>query len=99
MVRFAKPDCPILVDLAFVSPILFVVILLSCASYNSCSHTQIIAHIGCIHIGGALLAFLEKYAKWHLLAKFEFHSICTYLGRANTICMDPKFLLNIFCKL
>jgi hypothetical protein len=34
-----KPDGPVLVDLAYVSPILFVVILLSCASHNSCSYT------------------------------------------------------------
>jgi hypothetical protein len=38
------------------------VILLSCASHNTCSHTQIVAHIGCIDIGGALLEFLEKCA-------------------------------------
>jgi hypothetical protein len=36
----SKLDCPILVDLAYVSPILFVVFLLSCASRNTCSHTQ-----------------------------------------------------------
>jgi hypothetical protein len=99
MVRFVNSDYPALADFAYVSPILFVVILLSCASHNSCSHTQIVAHIGCIHIGGALLDFLEKCAKWHLFAKFEFHSICTYLGGANTIRMDLKFLLNIFCEL
>jgi hypothetical protein len=99
MVRFAKLDCLVLIDLAYVSPILFVVILLSCAAHNSCCHTQIVAHIRCIHIGGALLDFLEKCAKWHLYAKFEFHSICTYLRGANTIHMDPKFLLNIFCML
>jgi hypothetical protein len=60
---FAKSDSLVLVDLAYVSPILFVAILLSCASHNSCSHTQIIAHIECIHIGGVLLDFLEKCAK------------------------------------
>jgi hypothetical protein len=66
MVWFAKPDCPVLVNLAYVSPILFIVILLSYASHNLCSHTQIIAHIGCIHIGEALFDFLEKCAKWHI---------------------------------
>jgi hypothetical protein len=60
MVRFAKPDCPVLVDLAYVSSFLFVMILLSCASHNSSSHTQIIAHIGCIHIGGNSLGFPWK---------------------------------------
>jgi hypothetical protein len=60
MVRIAKLDCPILTDLTYVSLILFVVILLSCASHNSCSHTQIVAHIGCIHIGRALLDFFEN---------------------------------------
>jgi hypothetical protein len=38
------------------------VILLSCASRNTRSHT-IIAHIRCIDIGGALFEFLKKYAK------------------------------------
>jgi hypothetical protein len=66
MVRFTKPDYQVLTNLAYVSPILFVMILLSCASNNSCSHTQIIAHIRCIHMGGALLDFLEKCVKWHL---------------------------------
>jgi hypothetical protein len=99
MFQFVKPDCSILIDIAYVSIILFVVILLSCASHNSCSHRQIIARIRCIHIGGSLLDFLKKCAKWHLYAKFEFHSICTNLGGANTVRMDPKFLLNIFCKL
>jgi hypothetical protein len=99
MLSLEKPDCLILANLAYVSLILFVVILLSCASHNSCSHTQIVAQIRCIHIGGALLDFLEKCVKWHLCAKFEFHSICTYLGGANTICMDPKLLLKILCKL
>jgi hypothetical protein len=66
MVQFAKLDCPVLADLTYVSPILFVVILLSCVSHNSCSHTQIVAHNGCIHIGGALLDFLKKCVKWHL---------------------------------
>jgi hypothetical protein len=55
-----KPDCLVLTDLAYVSLILFFVILLSCASHNLCSHTQIVAHIGCIHIGGALLNFLKN---------------------------------------
>jgi hypothetical protein len=94
-----KSDGPVLTDLAYISPILFIVILLSCASHILCSHTQIVAHIRCIHVGGSLLDFLEKYVKWHLYAKFKFHSICTYLGGANTICMYQKFLLNIFCKL
>jgi hypothetical protein len=54
-------------------------------------HThKIVTLIGCIDIGGALLDLLEKCAKWHLLVKFEFHSICTYLGGANSICMDQK---------
>jgi hypothetical protein len=60
MVRFAKPNCPILADLAYVSPILFVVILLSCALSNYCSHTHIVAHIGCIDIAGALLVSVKN---------------------------------------
>jgi hypothetical protein len=57
-----KPDGPVLTDLAYVSSILFVVILLSCTSHNSCSPTQIVAHIECIHRRGALLNFLENCA-------------------------------------
>jgi hypothetical protein len=57
---FTKPDSPVLVDLAYVSPILFVAIHLSCASHNSCSHTQIIAHIKCIHIGEFSWIFLKN---------------------------------------
>jgi hypothetical protein len=54
-------------------------------------HTyKIIALIECIDIGGALLDFLERCAKWHLMAKVEFHSIYTYLGGANSICMDQN---------
>jgi hypothetical protein len=56
---------------------------------------KIVVLIGCIDTGGALLDFLEKCAKWHLYAKFEFHLICTYLGGVNSICMDQKYLLNI----
>jgi hypothetical protein len=38
-------------------------------------HThKIVVLIGCIDIGAALLDFLERCAKWHLLATFEFHS-------------------------
>jgi hypothetical protein len=62
------------------------------------AHT-FVAPLRCIDIGRVLLDFLEKCVKWHLYAKFEFHSICTYLGRANSICMDPKCFLNIFYKL
>jgi hypothetical protein len=39
MVWFVKPDCLILTDRAYVSPVLIVVVLLSCASRNTCSHT------------------------------------------------------------
>jgi hypothetical protein len=62
MLSLEKSDVPVLmvlVDLAYDSLILFVVILLSYASHNSCSHTQIVTHIRCIHIGRALLDFLE----------------------------------------
>jgi hypothetical protein len=62
----AKSDGPVLTELAYIFLILFVVILQSCASHNSCSHTQIVTHIGCIHIGGTLLNFLEKRVKWNL---------------------------------
>jgi hypothetical protein len=41
------------------------VILLSCASCNTYSHT-IIAHIRCIDIEGAFFEFLKKCAKWYL---------------------------------
>jgi hypothetical protein len=68
--------------------ILIVLIILPCASHV---HThKIVALIGCIDIGGVLLDFLKKYVKWHLKAKVEFYSICTYLGRANSICMDQN---------
>jgi hypothetical protein len=101
-IRFIKSDGPVLADRAF---------LVLCSSSPRCCDSLImyntyhlfthiiIAPPRCIHIGGALLDFLEKCAKWHLWAKFEFHSICTYLGGANSICMDSKCLLNIFCKL
>jgi hypothetical protein len=58
-----------------------------------------VAHLGCIHIGEALLVFLENVQNGILGQKFEFHSICTYLGGANTIRMDPKCLLNSMYKL
>jgi hypothetical protein len=58
-----------------------------------------IAPLGCIDIGGALLDFLKKYENGIYTPKFEFHSICTYLGGDNSICMDLKCLLNIFYKL
>jgi hypothetical protein len=48
---------------------------------------------------GSSLGFSWKMRKMALLAKIEFHSICTYLGGANSICMDPNCLLNIICKL
>jgi hypothetical protein len=60
MLSLEKPDCLVLANLAYISLILFVMILLSCASHNSCSHTQIVAQIRCIYIGGALLDFLEN---------------------------------------
>jgi hypothetical protein len=47
---------------------------------------------------GALLDFLENMQN-DISRPFEFHSICTYLRGANTICIDPKLLLNIFYKL
>jgi hypothetical protein len=71
MVQFAKPDYPILTDLVYGSPILFVVILLSCASHNSYSYTQIVAHIRCIHIGGLSWISLKNVCKlieYHLYA-------------------------------
>jgi hypothetical protein len=32
---------------------------------------SIVAHIGCIHIGGALLVFLEKCVKWNFKPKLN----------------------------
>jgi hypothetical protein len=59
-------------------------------------HThKIVALIRYIDIGGGLLDFLEKCAKWRRYAKFKFYSISIYLGGANSICMDQKCLLNI----
>jgi hypothetical protein len=72
--------------------------LVMCITYYLFTHT-IVAPLGCVHVGGALLDFLKKCTKWYLWAKFEFHSICKYLWGANSICMDSKYLLNIFCKL
>jgi hypothetical protein len=37
-----KPGCPVLTDITYVSPILFVVILLSCVSHITCSHTYLL---------------------------------------------------------
>jgi hypothetical protein len=62
------------------------------------THT-FIAPLGCIDIGGTLLNFFENVQNIIYRTKFEFHSICTYFGRANSICMDLKCLLNIFCNL
>jgi hypothetical protein len=61
-------------------------------------HThKFVALIRCIDIGGALLDFLEKCTKWHLYAKFEFHSICTYLGGA-TLYVWIKMLIEYSLK-
>jgi hypothetical protein len=60
MVRFTKLDCPILKDRAYVSPTLIVMIFLSYASRNTCSHTLIVAPLGCIHIEGSSLGFSLK---------------------------------------
>jgi hypothetical protein len=56
MVWFAKPDCLVLTDIAYVSPTLIIVFFLPYASRNTCSHTLIVATLGGIHIG-ALLDF------------------------------------------
>jgi hypothetical protein len=39
-----------------------------CITYYLFTHT-FIAHLKCMHIGGALMDFLKKCAKWHLYAK------------------------------
>jgi hypothetical protein len=46
-----------LADIAYVSPTLIVMIFLSYASRDTCSHTLFVARLECIHIGGALLDF------------------------------------------
>jgi hypothetical protein len=51
MIQFLKPDRSVLTDLAYVS------------SNLSNQADKIVALIRCIDIGGALLDFLEKYAK------------------------------------
>jgi hypothetical protein len=62
MFFLAKPKCPVLTDKTYASLDLIVVNLLSSISRNTCTHTYV-APLGCIDIGGALLHFLEKYAK------------------------------------
>jgi hypothetical protein len=63
---FAKLDCLVLVDRTYASLNLIFVNHLSCASYITCSSHTFVAHLECIHIGGTLLDFHEKCAKWHL---------------------------------
>jgi hypothetical protein len=66
MIRFPKPDYLVLADLAYVAlnfnccdpPVM-------CITYYMFTH-KIVALIECIDIGGALLDFLERCAKWHL---------------------------------
>jgi hypothetical protein len=63
MIRFPKSDCPVLADLPYVSPnfncydplVMYI-------TYYMFTH-KIVALIGCIDIGGALLDFLERCAK------------------------------------
>jgi hypothetical protein len=62
------------------------------------THTKIVALIGCIDIVEALLDFLEKCAKWHLYVKFEFHSICTYLGEPTLYVWIKKILIEYSLK-
>jgi hypothetical protein len=67
MIWFPKSGCPVLANLAYVSsnfnccdpPIM-------CNTYYMFTHTKLLHFIGCIDIGGALLDFLERCAKWHL---------------------------------
>jgi hypothetical protein len=99
MFWFFKLDYPVLADRACVSlALIFSEPLVIYIMYYLFTHS-FVAPLGRIHIGLALLDFLEKYAKWHLYATVEFHSIFTYLEGVNSICMDSKGLLNIFCKL
>jgi hypothetical protein len=62
MFQFAKLNSPVLADRTYASlNLIFFVNHLSCASHITCSHTHtFVAHFECIHIGGALLNFLEN---------------------------------------
>jgi hypothetical protein len=57
MVQFAKFDYPVLADIPYVSPTLIVIFFFLYASRNTYSHKLIVAPLGCLHIGGALLDF------------------------------------------
>jgi hypothetical protein len=50
MIWFSKPDCPVLIDKAYVSPALIFVNLMSYASHNTCSHTLLL-HLSNAYIG------------------------------------------------
>jgi hypothetical protein len=72
MLRFFKLDCLVLVDLAYVSPILFIIILLSYASRITYSHT----HYCCTsrmhtYRRSSLVFFWKKCAKWHFRSKLN----------------------------
>jgi hypothetical protein len=63
MIRFPKPDCPSLIDLAYVSPNFNYSDLPIMHHVLHVLTHKIVALIGCINIGGAPLDFLEKCAK------------------------------------
>jgi hypothetical protein len=72
MVWFSEPDCPVLADRTYAS------LNLNCSEpHVMCitnylfTHTFVV-HLECIHIGGALLDFLEKCVKWHFRPKLNF---------------------------
>jgi hypothetical protein len=64
----AKLDDPILTDLSYVSSILIVVILFSCASRNSCSH-MLLLHTLDAYIQGELSWFLLKNVQNDILGQ------------------------------
>jgi hypothetical protein len=66
MLQFAKPDAPVLVDRTYDSlDLIFCEPLVICIIKYIFTRT-FVAPLRCIDIGGALLDFLEKCAKWHL---------------------------------